>query len=291
MKELDVRARAKINISLDVLRKRPDGYHDVKMIMQTIDLYDQLRFKKIEEDTIQIKTNLPFLPTDERNLVYKVIRHMKNAYQIQSGVQAHIYKMIPVAAGLAGGSADAGETIKAMNKLFDLKLSMDEMLAIGKQFGADIPYCMIGGTALAEGIGEQITFLDDFPECYVVLVKPNFGVSTAHVYGNLKVDALTEHPETDTLIQAISVKDLTTIGQHLCNVLESVTAPQYPEIQEIKDELVRGGAIGALMSGSGPSVYGLFENLEAAKESANQLKNKGLAKFVRVTTIYNRKRV
>ncbi|NDL66750.1 4-(cytidine 5'-diphospho)-2-C-methyl-D-erythritol kinase [Anaerotalea alkaliphila] len=291
MNQIEVKARAKINISLDVLGKRPDGYHDVRMVMQTLELYDRLNFKKIRGDKVILKTNIPYLPTDERNLVNKIVGYMKERYKIRTGVFVRLKKVIPVAAGLAGGSADAAETVKAMNRLFHLGLSLEEMMEIGGRFGADIPYCMVGGTALAEGIGEKITYLPDFPECHVVLVKPNFGVSTAHVFGRLDAGALDCHPDTEGVLEGIRNRDLAAIGRSMGNVLETVTVAEHPLLADIKKTLLVHGAIGALMSGSGPSVYGLFAEEAAAQEAARRIIEKKMAKFVRTTKIHNRKKV
>lgn len=290
MKEIKLKARAKINISLDVLNRRDDGYHEVEMIMQTVNLYDQLLIKPINENKIIIKTNLPFLPTDERNLVHKVIAYMKDMYNITDGVFVNLYKVIPVAAGLAGGSTDAGAAIIGINKLFDLKLSFGELLSIGGKFGADIPYCMIGGTAIARGIGSDIEYLDNFPNCNIVIAKPKFSVSTAFVYNNLKLDKLEKHPDNNLLIKAIKDKNLKLIGSNLCNVLESVTINEYPEIEDIKNFLITNGAVGSLMSGSGPSVFGLFESKKDALNAAKKLKLSNKAKYVYTTTIYNRRK-
>lgn len=290
MKEIKLKARAKINISLDVLNRRDDGYHDVEMVMQTVNLYDQLLIKPIKENKIIIKTNLPFLPTDERNLVHKVIAYMKDMYNITDGVFVNLYKVIPVAAGLAGGSTDAGAAIIGINKLFGLKLSFGELLSIGGKFGADIPYCMIGGTAIARGIGADIEYLDNFPNCNIVIAKPKFSVSTAFVYNNLKLDKLEKHPDNNLLIKAIKDKNLKLIGSNLCNVLESVTINEYPEIEDIKNFLITNGAVGSLMSGSGPSVFGLFESKKDALNAAKKLKLSNKVKYVYTTTIYNRRK-
>jgi 4-diphosphocytidyl-2-C-methyl-D-erythritol kinase len=287
MRQIKLKARAKINISLDVLKRRNDGYHEVEMIMQTVNLYDQLVLRQIGQDKIMIKTNLPFLPTDERNLVYKVIAYMKEMYNIKTGVFVNLYKVIPVAAGLAGGSSDAGIAIIGMNKLFELGLDFKELLSIGSKFGADIPYCMIGGTAIARGIGADIEYLDDFPSCHVLIVKPKFSISTAFVYNNLCLDKVNKHPNTKLLVEAIKRGDLDTIGSNLCNVLESVTIKEYPQIREIKNILIKGGAVGSLMSGSGSSVFGLFKSKEDAINVANSLKLSNKAKYAYTTTIYN----
>lgn len=290
MKEVRLKARAKINISLDVVRKREDGYHDLSMIMQTVNLYDKvnLRIASKKAAPIVIKTNLSFLPTDDKNLVYKVIEYMKQSYDIKENVFVDLYKLIPIGAGLAGGSADAAATIKAMDKLFHLGLSKDEMIAIGKKFGADIPYCIVGGTVLAEGIGDQMTLLEAFPECYIVIAKPNVSVSTAFVYGNLRIDEIANRPNNKTLIEAIQHKDLNAISSNLCNVLEEVTIKEYPIISQIKEMMIEHGAKGALMSGSGSAVFGIFDRKDRATKAASVLKQQDIIKFIYATTIFNR---
>ncbi|QUI21393.1 4-(cytidine 5'-diphospho)-2-C-methyl-D-erythritol kinase [Vallitalea pronyensis] len=288
MNRINIKARAKINISLDVLRRRDDGYHDVKMIMQTVNLYDKINLKKIKSDQIKLQTNLPFLPVDKRNLVYKVVQYIKEEYAIETGVFIDLFKVIPVAAGLAGGSSDAAATIIAMNKLFDLDMTMDKMMEIGTKFGADIPYCLMRGTALSEGIGEKLTPLKSFPKAYVVIAKPNISVSTAFVYNNLDVTNIKERPDTEAIIQGIEAGDLHGICRALGNVLETVTMKEYPVIERIKTFMINNGAIGALMSGSGPSVYGLCDDKQKAYHLAHQLKVKNMAKFIYTTTIFNR---
>ena len=290
MHKISIKARAKINISLDVVGKRDDGYHNVKMIMQTINLYDKLNIKKIKNDEIAIKTNLPFLPTDERNLVYKVIKHMKEEYTIKTGIYVELYKTIPVAAGLAGGSSDAAAALIGMNKLFDLNLSIDDLMKIGVGFGADIPYCLLRGTALAEGIGEELTLLKNFPDCYVVLAKPNINVSTAFVYSNLDLNNIKERPNTDDIIRGINNGNIKEICYNMCNVLETVTVNKYSIIGDIKEFMLSNGALGALMSGSGPTVFGIFDDKHKAYNLAYKLKTNNLAKFIYTTTIFNRKR-
>lgn len=289
MNTIKLKARAKINIALDVLSKRPDGYHDVRMIMQTIDLYDKLTMSKIKRKEIRIKTNLKYLPTDQRNLVYQIIEYIMENHNIDTGVQVDLFKMIPVAAGLAGGSSDAASTIHGMNALFELDLTNEEMKKIGKRFGADIPYCIDGGTMLAEGIGEVLTELPPFPESYVVIAKPKFSVSTAYVYRNLSLDKDMVHPQVDDVILAIKAYRKDLIGALMGNVLEDVTVKEYPQIGEIKEAFLNLGAYGALMSGSGPTVFGLFDNkLEAAKAKKAIMKRSDI-QFSYMTEIYNRK--
>ncbi|GKX28547.1 4-diphosphocytidyl-2-C-methyl-D-erythritol kinase [Vallitalea longa] len=287
MYRINIRARAKINISLDVIGKRQDGYHEVKMIMQTINLYDKINMKKIRKDEIKIQTNLAFLPVDDRNLVYKVVKHLKEKYSIKTGVFIDLYKVIPVAAGLAGGSSDAAATLVGMNRLFNLRMTMNEMMEIGTMFGADIPYCLLRGTALSEGIGEKLTPLKRFPNAYVVIAKPNINVSTGYVYSNLDLNDIDARPDTDEIINGINKGDLHHICLNMGNILETVTTKKYPIINEIKRCMMENGAIGSLMTGSGPSVFGIFDDKRKAYNLAHKLKVNNIAKFVYTTTIFN----
>ncbi|WP_105617563.1 4-(cytidine 5'-diphospho)-2-C-methyl-D-erythritol kinase [Vallitalea okinawensis] len=287
MYEVTLKARAKINISLDVLRRREDGYHDVKMIMQTVELYDKVYMRKTRKQGIFINVNLRWLPTDDKNLCYKAAKLLMDSFQLEDGVYIDLYKKIPVAAGLAGGSSDAAAVLVGINKLFRLGLSKDQLAEFGKQIGADVPYCIMRGTALAEGIGEQLTPLKAFPDCYVVLAKPDIKVSTPWVYKNLQLQNVDKHPETDHLIEEIEKNNLKSIANQLCNVLEEVTIKEYPVINEIKRTLIEQGALGSLMSGSGPTVFGLFDDKNKAKEAVAYIKNNGIAKHVFFSSIYN----
>jgi len=290
MNEIKLKARAKINISLDIVGKRDNGYHDVEMIMQTINLYDDITLKKATTDDITIKTNLMYLPTDRKNLVYQIIEFMKKEYHISDGVYVDLFKRIPVAAGLAGGSSNGAQTILGMNELFELNLSMETMLSIGQKFGSDIPYCMISGTALATGLGEKIELLEAFPECHVVLIKPKFGVSTATVYKNYRLEEEKPHPKTKELIQAIVHQNLDFICDNLVNVLESVTCKLHPELNDYKDQLRLLGADGVLMSGSGPSIFALFKDRQLAQKASDFYRKNQQMQYVYLTTIYNVKR-
>lgn len=287
MKEIRKIARAKINLSLDILGKRDDGYHEIKTIMQTISLYDKLRFKKMGTDKVVIETNLPFLPRDDRNLVVKIVKHMKQVYNISEGVFIDLYKVIPVGAGMAGGSTDGAQTIFAMNELFNLKLSFDEMLKIGGKFGADIPYCMIGGTALAEGIGEVLTKIEPVPQLHLVVTKPRVSVSTAYIFGHLNLDSGIKHPDIEGMITAIQEGNIEGIVARLGNVLEDVTIKGYSEVATIKEAVMASGALGALMTGSGSAVFGIYNTSEQAKDAAKVLKKHPLIRYVFETTTYN----
>lgn len=289
MDEITVKALAKINLGLDVLRRREDGYHEVRMIMQTIHLYDQLYLEKTESG-ISLETNLKFLPTDPGNLAYRAAALLQDEFHIKEGVHIRLQKRIPVAAGMAGGSTDAAGVLYGMNQMFDLGLSRKELMERGVKLGADVPYCLMRGTALAEGIGEKLTSLPPMVKCPVVIAKPQISVSTKYVYEHLVLDENTKHPDIDGLIGAIKKKDLDEIASLMGNVLESVTIEKYPEIAKIKDVLLENGAKNALMSGSGPTVFALYESEKQAHKAVDRLKETGLAKQVFVTDIYNNRR-
>lgn len=290
MDEITLKALAKINLGLDVVRRREDGYHEVRMIMQTIHLYDLLEIQKIREPGIQIVSNLSFLPVNENNLVYKAARLLQEEFALTDGISVKLTKRIPVAAGMAGGSTDAAAMLYAMNQLYDLGLSRRELMKRGVQIGADVPYCLMRGTALAEGIGEKLTQLPPMIKCPVLIAKPSISVSTRFVYQNLKLDEQTNHPDIDALMKDIREKDFDGVCVHMGNVLESVTIPNYPVIAEIKQQMMRSGAKASMMSGSGPTVFGLFEDGETAKRALREMKRSGLAKQVYLTTIYNNRR-
>lgn len=283
-----MQAYAKINLGLDVLRKREDGYHEVKMIMQSISLADTLTLYKCPEDTIRLRsdagTACPEVPMNQDNLIYKAILLLKEEFQIREGVEAVLSKRIPVAAGMAGGSTDAAAALKGMNQLFSLGLSEEELCNRGVKLGADIPYCILGGTALSEGIGEKLTRLPQMPDCYILISKPPVSVSTAFVYGNLKAGEIERHPDIDGMTEAIYGKNLHGITDRMENVLERVTIPEYPVITSIKDRMMDAGALRSLMSGSGPTVFGIFEREEAAEQAGMEIRSAGLSEQVYVTT-------
>ncbi len=273
MKTLILEAKAKINLGLDVLAKRPDGYHELRMIMQSIGLYDEIRLTVTQEPGIRLRTDAPGLPTDRRNLAYRAATLLMEEFGIGQGLEISLNKKIPMAAGLAGGSADAAAVLKGVSQLFGLNLSMEELQKRGVQLGADIPYCLMMGTALAEGIGEKLTRLPDAPACHVLLAKPPIEVSTGFVYGNLKADRLKEHPDIDGQIAAIHDENFEKMAELMGNVLETVTIPAHPVIQELKDEMRSLGAVGAMMSGSGPTVFGLFDEEDRAGEAYERMKH------------------
>lgn len=287
MDNISLKALAKINLGLDVVRRRDDGYHEVRMIMQTINLFDRLEIKKIKESAIKIHTNLFFLPVNENNLVYKAAKLLIDEFGIQEGVSVELTKKIPVAAGMAGGSTDAAAMLFGMNRLFGLGLSKKQLMERGVKIGADVPYCIMRGTALAEGIGDKLSPLPEMVKCPVLIAKPQISVSTKFVYQNLKLDDKTVHPDIDRLIEDIRNKDLKAVSDHMGNVLESVTIPNYPVISQIKEQMMDSGAVGSMMSGSGPTVFGLFDDSRTAQLAFGKIKRSGLAKQVYLTSIYN----
>lgn len=284
MEQLHLKAMAKINLGLDVVRRLENGYHEVRMIMQTVDLYDELIFTKTEDAGIRITTENAEIPTDESNLIYKTAKLLMEKHPVSGGVEIELRKNIPVAAGMAGGSTDAAATFTGLNKLFDMGFSQEELREMAVCIGADVPYCIMGGTALSEGIGEILTPLPAAPECYLVIAKPDLNVSTKFVYENLHVEQLEKHPDIDGIKQAIIDGSLQGVAERLDNVLETVTIKAYPVIEEIKNLMKETGAMNALMSGSGPTVFGIYEDRETAETSYVKVKESGLAKQVFVTT-------
>lgn len=273
MHTITVKAPAKINLTLDVLHKRSDGYHEVEMVMTTIDLADHIHLTPANDhDNIVLECTASFVPNDQRNLVYQVAQLLKQRYNIDQGVEIRIDKHIPVAAGLAGGSSDAAATIKGLNRLWQLGLSVQEMAALGAELGSDIPFCVYGGTALARGRGELITPLPAPPPFWVVLAKPPIGVSTGNVYGKLDVDNIDQHPDTERMIRAIRNKDFPTIVSSLGNVLEQITLKEHALVYQIKERMKRYGADGVLMSGSGPTVYAITQKESRVQRMYNALK-------------------
>ena len=290
MDEIKLKALAKINLGLDVVRRREDGYHEVRMVMQTIHLYDQLLIQKSETPGIQIHSNLSFLPVNENNLVYKAGKLLMDEFDIHTGVSVELNKHIPVAAGMAGGSTDAAAMLYGMNQLFGLKLKRKDLMERGVQIGADVPYCIMRGTALAEGIGEKLSSLPPMVKCPVLIAKPAVSVSNKFVYQNLKLNEQTPHPDIDALITDIRNSDLDNICADMGNVLETVTIPNYPVIAQIKEQMLKSGAKASMMSGSGPTVFGLFGDEETAQRARAEMKASGLAKQVYLTSIYNNRR-
>lgn len=290
MDYIKMKALAKINLGLDVVRKREDGYHEVRMIMQTISLYDKIFIKKTKNTGIKVSTNLYYLPNNENNLVYKAAKLLIDEFEIKNGVSMKLEKYIPVAAGMAGGSADAAAVLIGMNKLFGLGLSRKQLMDRGVSIGADVPYCIMRGTALAEGIGERLTKLKPLPKCYILIAKPGISVSTKFVYGNLKADEIEKHPDIDGIIEAINNADILSVAERLGNVLEDVTIREYPVIDEFKQFMKDRGALNSLMSGSGPTVFGIFTDKDMADKAYMELKGDLRAKQVYLTSVYNNRR-
>ncbi len=290
MDEISVKALAKINLGLDVIRKREDGYHEVRMIMQTIHLFDRLKISKKREAGIKLRTNLSFLPVNEHNLAYRAAAMLCEEFELGEGVSIELQKHIPVAAGMAGGSTDAAAVLYGMNEIFDLGLSRKALMERGVKLGADVPYCIMRGTALSEGIGEKLTALPPMVKCPVLIAKPQISVSTKYVYEHLVLNEDTVHPDIDRLMAEMKAENLSGIADNIGNILESVTVPLHPEISRIKQCMTENGALSALMSGSGPTVFGLFENVKDAKVAAEKIKEQGIAKQIYVTDIYNNRR-
>lgn len=283
---MKLKALAKINLGLDVVRKREDGYHEVRMIMQNIQLHDELELTVKDTPGISLETNLSDIPCDEGNLVYKAAKLLMDEFHVEKGIHIRLDKYIPVAAGMAGGSSDAAATMIGVNELFALGLTTQELMERGVKIGADVPYCIMGGTSLAEGIGEVLSPLPPMPECYLLIAKPPVGVSTAFVYGNLRANELEHHPDIDGMIETLKADNLTDLCSKMENVLETVTVPAYPVIDEIKKLMISSGAQGALMSGSGPTVFGIFTKEETAKTAMEKVKESQLANQIFLTTPY-----
>lgn len=287
MDSIRLKARAKINLALDVTGKRTDGYHEVRMIMQSINLYDNICMRKSGEAGIHISTNRAYLPVNEDNLVYKAVQLMMDEFGIVSGVDIELDKFIPVSAGMAGGSSDAAAAMIGMCKLFDVRASAKKLMDLGVKIGADVPFCIMRGTVLAEGIGEKLTRLRPVPSCPIVIAKPGISVSTKFVYQNLKLDENTVHPDIDGMMEAINRGDIAGICSRMGNVLESVTVREYPVIDQIKRQMTASGAVNAMMSGSGPAVFGIFGDKKSAGDCADALKASGIAKQIYVTDVFH----
>jgi 4-diphosphocytidyl-2-C-methyl-D-erythritol kinase len=287
---IELKALAKVNLGLDVIGKRENGYHDVRMVMQSIYLYDDVKIERSKTREIQIRTNLYFLPTDSSNIAYKAAAMLIEEFHIEEGVIVTLNKHIPVSAGLAGGSSDAAAVLYGMNRLFRLGLSQEELMKRGVKLGADVPYCIMRGTVLAEGIGEELTPLVPMPKCTVVVAKPSISVSTKMVYEALDSKESIMHPDIDALRLAVEAGDLKGIASHMGNALEEVTIPMYPVIESIKTQMKEAGALNAMMSGSGPTVFGLFTSRQQARRAQDHIKKSGLARQVYVTNIHGARR-
>ena len=280
-----LRALAKINLGLDILRKREDGYHEVRMIMQTIQMYDVLEMKKVKKPGISLSVNYPYIPNDERNLVYKAAKLLMDEFQVKEGVEIRLEKFIPVAAGMAGGSSDAAAALVGINRLFKLGLSERDLMERAVNIGADVPYCVMRGTALAEGIGEKLTRIAQVPDCFVLIGKPGINVSTKAAYENLRLDQIQTHPDIDGMIRDIEQGDLRAMTEKMENVFEPGIIGKYPVIGEIKALMEEHGALKAMMSGSGPTVFGIFDSREKMEAAAAALRESRLAKTVFATEV------
>lgn len=279
---------SKVNLGLDVLRRRDDGYHEVKMIMQTLKLCDELYFEETDNNNIRIVCNRQNLECDENNLIYKAARLIMDEAKINRGLDIRLDKNIPIAAGMAGGSSDAAATLVALNRMFDINFDIARLKEIGVRIGADVPYCIEGGTQLSEGIGEKLTKLKDAPQCFVVVAKPHIGVSTKYVYENLHVETIEKHPDIDAMLKGIDEGDLIKISSHMENILENVTEKKYPVIAMLKDKLRSMGALNSLMSGSGPTVFALFDDRDKADKACEAVIDTGEVAFGCVTQFSDR---
>lgn len=296
IRHLGLKAYGKINLGLDVLRKRKDGYHEVRMIMQTVGLYDKIDIYLKETPGIEVETNLFYLPVNENNLVHKAAKLLMDEFHVPHGISIHLKKFIPVSAGMAGGSSDAAAVLFGVNKMFQLGLSTKQLMERGVKIGADVPYCIIRGTALSEGIGEILTPLPPMPQCQVLIAKPGISVSTKFVYEHLNAAGLKkeDHPNIDAIIEGIKDHDIYQVAAGLGNVLETVTISEYPVIARLKNRMKELGAVNSLMSGSGPTVFGIFTSPAAASNAYEELRygeGAKLAKQVYLTNFYNTKEV
>lgn len=277
MDKIELKAYGKINIGLDVIRKREDGYHDLDMIMQTVGVYDDVIISReygTQTYEIEVSTDADILPNDKGNLAFMAAKVLMEAYDIKSKVKIHINKRIPIAGGMAGGSADCAAVLRGVNKLFQLGLTDEQLQEYGVKLGADVPYCIVGGTKRAQGIGEILTDLPTLPKCYVIIAKPDAFVSTKFVYSHIRPAQIENHPDIDGIIESIKAGDLYGMCEKIANVMEDVTIPEYPIIQKVKDILKSNGAVNALMSGSGPTVFGIYDDEEKAKQSMDVLSGK-----------------
>lgn len=291
MNEIVRKAYAKINLGLDVIRRRPDGYHEVKMIMQTVDIYDVLSFRKSEKEGgfphISISLDNEELPGGKGNLIYRAAELIMETYHIKEGVEISLQKNIPIAAGMAGGSTDAAAVFHGLNELFHIGMSLEDMKKLGVKIGADVPYCIMGGTALSEGIGEILTPVPAPPDAYLLIAKPDINVSTRFVYENLHADTLKQHPDIDGMVEALKAGSLKGITGRMGNVLETVTVKEYPVIRQVKEEMLKTGAENSLMSGSGPTVFGIYKEKETAERAYEIMKGLGLAKQIFLTGFHH----
>lgn len=287
MDRMELKALGKINLGLDVLGRRENGYHDVRMVMQTLYLYDNVTLIKKEESGIEIESNLHFLPKDSGNIAWKAANLLMEEFGIPGGIKIILNKYIPVAAGMAGGSSNAAAVLYGMNKMYQLGLSQQELMDRGVKLGADVPYCIMRGTVLAEGIGEILSPLPPMPKCQILIAKPAVSVSTKAVYEAIDSKEIEEHPDIDGIIEGLNRQDLNKIASSMGNVLERVTMEMHPEIAQIKNCMLEHGALGAMMSGSGPTVFGIFRDRMTAQKAYEKVKEQGIAKQMYVAGVHN----
>ena len=285
MDKLQLKAYGKINLGLDVIRKRPDGYHDLDMIMQMVDVYDDVIIEKKAGEEIVVKADAAVLSNGKDNLAYMAAKMLFDEFGIKSGVEITIHKRIPIAGGMAGGSSDCATTLIGINEMFNLGLSKQQLMERGVKLGADVPYCVLGGTAIARGIGEVLTPLPTPPQCHVIIAKPPISVSTAYVYGHIRPDELTKRPDIEQMTLAIKEQDLNKLSDLLYNVMEEVTVSEYPVIEKLKSIMLENGALNSIMSGSGPTVFGLFDDREKAQAAMKALDSKELTEQLYLTKL------
>lgn len=283
MDKLQLKAYGKINLGLDVIRKRPDGYHDLDMIMQMVDVYDDVIIERKAGEEIVVKADAAVLSNGKDNLAYMAAKMLFDEFKIKSGVEITIHKRIPIAGGMAGGSSDCATTLIGINEMFNLGLSKQQLMERGVKLGADVPYCVLGGTAIARGIGEVLTPLPTPPQCHVIIAKPPISVSTAYVYGHIRPDEITKRPDIEQMTLAIKEQDLNKLSDLLYNVMEEVTVSEYPVIEKLKSIMLENGALNSIMSGSGPTVFGLFDDREKAQAAMKALDSKELTEQLYLT--------
>ncbi len=283
MDKLQLKAYGKINLGLDVIRKRPDGYHDLDMIMQMVDVYDDVIIEKKAGEEIVVKADAAVLSNGKDNLAYMAAKMLLDEFKIKSGVEITIHKRIPIAGGMAGGSSDCATTLIGINEMFNLGLSKQQLMERGVKLGADVPYCVLGGTAIARGIGEVLTPLPTPPQCHVIIAKPPISVSTAYVYGHIRPDEITKRPDIEQMTLAIKEQDLNKLSDLLYNVMEEVTVSEYPVIEKLKSIMLENGALNSIMSGSGPTVFGLFDDRKKAQAAMKALDSKELTEQLYLT--------
>ncbi len=287
MNTIQMKAYGKVNLGLDVIRRRKDGYHEVRMIMQTVQLYDKITMEERRQKGITLETNLSFLPVNENNIAYKAARMLMEEFHISGGLNIKIEKHIPVAAGMAGGSTDGAAVLYGVNRMYQLGLTQRQLMERGVRLGADVPYCIMRGTVLSEGIGEILTPVAAMPDCHILVAKPPISVSTKYVYEHLKLDSVEHHPDIDGMVAALEAGSLKGVADRMENVLETVTIPEHPEIEQIKEVMCSEGALNAMMSGSGPTVFGIFEDKKQGLKARDILRNGTLAKQVYLVKPFN----